>query len=349
MVGGRPHRTRAGRQRGQRLLHDHRQPRRLEGGEGEGEIEPELQLVIVAVVGGQPLGAVDPRLAEQQPRGRVALGDLPPPAVDAVRLRAVEVVDRAQAERAVERIVAGGRRVVAQFGVLVQAVGHVDPEPGHPALEPELQDVAELLVDRGLPPVQVRLARQEVVQVVLAAVVPLPGGPAGEVEPVVRRPAVRSRIGPYVVVAVRGIPARRGVDEPGMRGAGVVRHQVEQDPQAPPAGLGDQLVQVGQRAKLGVDAGVVADVIAPVLVRRGHGGGQPDGVHPEPGKVVQALDDAAQVAVPVIVAITPGPHVQLIDDGTVPPRRVRPQSPKSPKIPKRPRNLRSAHCPPNPY
>ena len=43
------------------------------------------------------------------------------------------------------------------------------------------------------------------------------------------------------------------------------------------------------------------------------------GVHPEPGEVIQAVDDAAQVAVPVVIAVLEGPYVQLIDDGTVPP------------------------------
>ena len=50
--------------------------------------------------------------------------------------------------------------------------------------------VAELRVHRGLPPVQVGLAGQEVVQVVLAAgLVQGPRGLPGGGDPVVRRPA----------------------------------------------------------------------------------------------------------------------------------------------------------------
>ncbi len=104
----------------------------------------------------------------------------------------------------------------------------------------------------------------------------------------------------------------------------MVGHQVEQHAHATPAGLGDQLVQVGQRAKLRVDAGVSTDVIAPVRVRRRHGGGQPEAVYPEPGQVVEALDDAAQVPIPVSIGVAPGPYVQLIEDGAVPPRLGRP-------------------------
>ena len=98
------------------------------------------------------------------------------------------------------------------------------------------------------------------------------------------------------------------------------------------ADLDELIAKAGQRTELRVDAGVVADVVAPVVVRGRHGRRQPDGVHPEPGQVIQALDDAAQVAVPVTVAVPPGPHVQLVNDGAVPPQRAR---------------LRSAHVPPN--
>ena len=88
----------------------------------------------------------------------------------------------------------------------------------------------------------------------------------------------------------------------------------------PPAGLLDQRVQVGQGAELGVHAGVVADVVAPVLVGRRHGRRQPDAVDPEPGQVVQPLDDAAQVAVAVTVGVQPGPDVELVKHRAVPPR-----------------------------
>ena len=64
--------------------------------------------------------------------------------------------------------------------------------------------------------------------------------------------------------------------------------------------------------KLRVDAHVIGNVVAPVVVRRRHGGGQPDGVDAEPGEVVKLVDHPGKVAVAVTVGVVPGPHVQLI-------------------------------------
>src|SRR5260370_196501 len=127
------------------------------------------------------------------------------------------------------------RRVVAQFRVLVQALRHVDAEPGDPPVEPEPEDLAELGVHRGLAPVQVGLAVQEAVQVVLAGrLMPGPGGVTRRIQPVVRRAAARGRIGPHVVVAVPRVAASPGIDEPGVSGAGVIGYHAEEHPHPPP-------------------------------------------------------------------------------------------------------------------
>ncbi len=219
--------------------------------------------------------------------------------------------------------VAGRRRgIVAELGVLVQPVRDVDPEARHAPVEPEPQDLGELLVHHRVPPVQVGLAGQEVVQVVLAArLVQRPGGVTIGRQPVVRRPAVRPRVGPHVVLAARRRRIAGRLHEPGVRAAGVVRHQVQQHPQAPPPGLGDEPVQVGQGAQFRVHVPVVGDVVAPVVVRRRHGRGQPDAVHAEPVQVIQPGDDTVQVAVPIAVAVLPGPDVHLVEGGTGPPAR----------------------------
>ena len=242
-----------------------------------------------------------------------------------MRLRPVRAVHLGQAEPAADQLALGGGRVVAELGVLVQPVRDVDPEPGHAPVEPEPQDLLERLVHGGVPPVQVGLAGQEVVQVVLAAgLVQRPGRRAGRGQPVVRRPAVRGRVGPHVELPVRRGRVADRLDEPGVRAAGVVRHQVEQHPQAPLGRLGDQPVQVGQGAELRVDAQVVRDVVAPVLVRRRHGGRQPDAVHAEPGQVVQMGGDPVEVPVPVVVGVLPGPDVDLVQGGSVPPAGLGP-------------------------
>src|SRR5262249_4085404 len=99
------------------------------------------------------------------------------------------------------------RRVVAEPVILVEAVDDVDAEPGHAPAEPESQDLPELLVDAELPPVQVRLAGQEVVQVVLpAGTIEGPSRRSRDVCPVVGRATPVGGVGPDVVVAVRRVP-----------------------------------------------------------------------------------------------------------------------------------------------
>src|SRR5262249_1036209 len=112
-----------------------------------------------------------------------------------------------------------------------------------------------------------------------------------------------------------------GVDEPGMGAAGVVGHQVEHDADAALAGFGDELVHVGEGAQVRVYTQVVADVVAPVLVRGRHSRRQPDHVHAQPRQAVQAGDHAGQVAVPIGVGVTPRADVDLVQGGALPPAR----------------------------
>src|SRR5580698_9624586 len=76
---------------------------------------------------------------------------------------------------------------------------------------------------------------------------------------------------------------------------------------------------ISQRAQLGMHAQVVGDVVTPVLVRGRHRRRQPDAVDAKPGKVVEPLDDAGQVAVAVAVGVQPRPDIELIEHRTVPP------------------------------
>ena len=196
----------------------------------------------------------------------------------------------------------------------------VDPEPVHPPVQPEPEDLGEGLVHGRVPPVQVGLAGQEVVQVVLAGwLVPGPGAAAGGVQPVVGRPAAGARVGPHVEVPVRRVAAARRIHEPGMSRAGVVGYQVKQDPQAAPLRFGDKPDHVVERAEVRMDAEVIADVVAPVVVRRRHRRGQPDAVDPQPGQVIEPGDHAAEVAESVAVGVQPRPDVQLVEHRAVPP------------------------------
>jgi hypothetical protein len=83
--------------------------------------------------------------------------------------------------------------------------------------------------------------------------------------------------------------------------------------------LGEQPVEVGERAKRRVDAGEVRDVVAEIRHRRGIDRGQPDGVDAKPTKIVEPVDDAGQIADAIAVAVLKRARVDLIDDPVRPP------------------------------
>ena len=236
------------------LLHDGLDDRAqlvdLELGAQEREV---LREVEVRVVVEEPLER-NVGLAHEGRLRDVLAGDLLPAAVDLVHLRAVAHVALA----------------VAELAVFDQAVRDVDAEAAHAAVEPEAEDVVELITDGGVPPVEVGLLGRELVQVVLPPrAVVLPGGVAGEDRP----PVVRDVLRPDVVLGP--------VAEPRVLVGGVVRDEVEPDLDVSHARVGDQRVEVVERAVVGVDGAVVGDVVAPVDVRRRVHRAQPEDIDTE--------------------------------------------------------------------
>ena len=230
--------------------------------------------------------------------------------------------------------VPGDRRAVVQAAVGGDVLGdHVDDvhaEAVDPAVEPPAHHRVDRLPDLGVLPVQVGLLAVEQVQVVLAAgLVELPGRAGEERPPVrrlgagVRRPASRPRGGRHQYQSRLG----ESVDdlrlhEPRVLVAGVVDHQVHDQPHAARVQLRDQLVELRQRAEQRVDVLVVADVVAVVGLRRGVDRRQPQDVDAEVGQVVQPLQDAAEVADAVAVGVLERAGIDLVDDGAGPPRAV---------------------------
>jgi hypothetical protein len=79
-------------------------------------------------------------------------------------------------------------------------------------------------------------------------------------------------------------------------------------------GAGDQGVEIGQGPEDRIDAGIVRDVIAEVLHRRGEEGRQPDAVHTQRGDVVQMGGDPRQIADAVAVRVGEAARIDLIQD-----------------------------------
>ena len=143
-----------------------------------GKVEHRVQLV-PAQVAGQPRGIGQPDLADQYPAG-VFVGDLAPGPVDIVHVVAVGIGRRA--------------RGLGQRRVLGQQRGGIDPDAVDAAIEPEPQDVLELLPHLRVGPVEVRLLGREQVQVPLPRRAVRGGrpGPRGAAED--RRPVVRREV-----------------------------------------------------------------------------------------------------------------------------------------------------------
>ena len=207
----------------------------------------------------------------------------------------------------------GAGRGVRQGRVLADHVDDVHAEAVHAAVQPPAHHGVDGLADLGVLPVQVRLLGGEDVQVVLPGrLIKGPGWAGEEGFP------VGGLVPPPVPVALGVVPARAGLDEPGVLVGGVVDHQVHDQLHA----AGVQLRRAARPGRRGCrTAGrcpVVADVVAVVVHRRAVDRGQPDHVHAETVQVVDVADDAAQVADAVAVGVGEAAGIDLVDDPAPP-------------------------------
>ena len=82
----------------------------------------------------------------------------------------------------------------------------------------------------------------------------------------------------------------------------------------------NELCHVLQGPEFGAYVLIVADVVAVVCQGRGVGGRDPDHVDAEVVQVGEFVDDAADVADSVAVAVAEGHGPDLVADGVLPPR-----------------------------
>ena len=105
---------------------------------------------------------------------------------------------------------------------------------------------------------------------------------------------------------------------------GVVRHEVEDQLEAARVRVGEQRVEIGQRAEQRIDVAIIGDVVAEIGHRRGIDRRDPDRVDAEPDQMVEAAANAAQVADAVAVAVLERARIDLIDDARLPPHVIVP-------------------------
>lgn len=219
-------------------------------------------------IGGHPGRVHDEYLADEDTVTGIGVGQLPPHSIDLVDFGLIPGVGLLEVLVLGPRHPAPALRMVTKLLVLVEAVGHVDPKAVHPPVEPEAQDLVEVLVHLGVAPVEVGLLRREQMEVVLAArLVERPCRPAEHRPPVVRGAAAGSGSSEEVLfpVGVRWIG--KGILKPRMPVGGVIRNYVDDHLDASRVRLLQGPAGLLQSPKQRIDVVIVRDVVTVV----GHG------------------------------------------------------------------------------
>ena len=190
---------------------------------------------------------------------------------------------------------------------------HVLAEAVHTHIQPEAHDLFDFFPDPRVVHVQVRLLYGEQMEIVFAAlVVELPGLPLNHAVPVVGEGAVLFGLPPDIVVRIGLLPPAAGL-EPGVFVAGVVHHQVHDDPDPALVGAVEDLFESAHASVFPGDVHIVHHVVAVVRVGRGVERRKPYGVHMQRLDVVELFVHAHQVAHAVSVAVAEAARPYLIE------------------------------------
>ena len=199
----------------------------------------------------------------------------------------------------------------------------IQPQAVDALVEPEAKGANHLVLDGQVVEVQVGLVTEEAMPEVLARQwIPRPVRRLGVGEDDAGVFVLLVRIAPDVVIVKGRLRAGAGRLKPGMLVRRVVHDQLGDDPQTAAVGRLDKRLEVLEVAVGRLDVQVVGDVVAVVPLRRGVRRQQPQGGDPEILQVVELLDQAAEVADPIVVAVEEGLDVQLIQDRVLVPERV---------------------------
>ena len=222
-------------------------------------------------------------------------------------------------------------------GIVVDAVGHgqggigawqplilgdkgddVLAEAVHPHVQPEAQDVLDLLAHLGIGHVQIRLLFGKDMEIILVELcVVFPCAALEHARPVVRRQAAAAArplaLAPVVIVVVRVVLALPAFEEPSVLVRGVVDDQVHKHPHPARVRAVEHLAEDVEIAVVGVDVHIVGNIIAVVGVRRREERRKPDCVNVQGFDVVQLLQHAPQIADAVAVSVAKAARPDLID------------------------------------
>ena len=133
----------------------------------------------------------------------------------------------------------------------------------------------------------------------------------------------RSSVSDQTYQSARGLSlALARLLEPRVVGRRVVHDEVGDHAHAALVRLLDERLEVVDVPVVGMDAEEVGDVVAAVAERRLVHRQEPDAVDAEPLQVVELLDQPAEVAGAVVVAVVEAADVDLVEDRRLEPQRV---------------------------
>ena len=218
----------------------------------------------------------------------------------------------------------GLRQVLAVRAFTLVEIRHrVEPEAVDAEVEPEAEDVQHRLLHLGVVVVQVGLVAEEAVPVVLPAHrIERPVGGFGVDEDDARVGIRLVGVRPHVPVAARAVRIGARLLEPRVVGRRVVHDEIGDHAHPALMRLVDELAKVVDRSVVGMDREEVGDVVAAVAERRDVHRQQPDAVDADPLQEVELVDQPAEVARPVVVAVEEAADVDLVEDRPLEPERV---------------------------
>ena len=101
----------------------------------------------------------------------------------------------------------------------------------------------------------------------------------------------------------------------------MIGHDVDDHPEPESVSLRHEQTKGGDVAEERIHSEEVADVVSVVESRRRVEGRDPHNVDPEPGKVGELAPYPFEIAYSVSITVAEGANVDLVADGTPPPRR----------------------------
>jgi hypothetical protein len=102
----------------------------------------------------------------------------------------------------------------------------------------------------------------------------------------------------------------------------MIQDQLRYHAEAAPMGLFKKSSEVLQRPIVGVNVGIVRDVVAIILQWGRIKGKQPEGGDAEILKIIQLPCEPFEVSYTVAVSVGESPDVELINDGVLIPERI---------------------------